>query len=54
MDLYQQVNGFTNTDMEDFKSGDVDRMIPLYVRSSKPLSMGEVNNFCSKRNLPKI
>lgn len=42
MDLYQQVNGFTNTDMEDFKSGDVDRMIPLYVRSSKPLSMGLV------------
>lgn len=42
MDLYQQVNGFTNTDMEDFKSGDIDRMIPLYVRSSRPLAMGLV------------
>ncbi len=42
MNLYQQANGFTNTDMEDFRSGDVDRMIPLYVRSSKPISAGLV------------
>ena len=42
MDLYQQENGFTNTDMEDFRSGDVDRMMPLYVRSSQPLSTGLV------------
>ena len=42
MDLYQQENGFTNTDMEDFRSGDVDRMIPLYVRSPQPLSTGLV------------
>ncbi len=42
MDLYQQENGFTNTDMEDFRSGDVDRMIPLYVRSPQPLAAGLV------------
>ena len=40
MDLYQRENGFTTTDMEDFRSGDVDRMIPLYVRSSNPISAG--------------
>ena len=38
MDLYQRGNGFTNTDMEDFRSGDVDRMLPLYVRSQKQFS----------------
>lgn len=38
LDLYQKTNGFTTTDMEDFKSGDVDRMIPLYVRSSEKLA----------------
>lgn len=42
MDMYQRENGFTTTDMEDFRSGDVDRMIPLYVRSKNELSVGLV------------
>ena len=42
LDLYQSENGFTNTDMEDFRSGDIDRMIPLYVRSANELAAGLV------------
>lgn len=38
MDLYQRENGFTTTDIEDFKSGDVDRMISLYVRNDNKLA----------------
>lgn len=37
MDLYRRENGLTNTDLEAFKSGDMDRMIPLYVRTENPL-----------------
>lgn len=40
MDMYQRENGFTSTDMEDFRSGDVDRMIPLYVRGANEISVG--------------
>lgn len=39
MGLYQRENGFTTTDIEDFKSGDVDRIIPLYVRSENKLAV---------------
>lgn len=42
LDLYQRENGFTTTDMEDFRSGDIDRMIPLYVRSNNQLAAGLV------------
>lgn len=38
MDLYQKTNGFTNTDMEDFRSGDVDRMLPLYIRTENKVA----------------
>lgn len=31
LDDFQKENGFTNTDMDDFKSGDIDRIIPLYL-----------------------
>ncbi|WMC92964.1 chemotaxis protein CheX [Kineothrix sp. MB12-C1] len=33
MESYQKENGFTPTDMDDLKSGDVDRIVPLFVRS---------------------
>lgn len=33
MEMYQRTYGFTSTDMEDLKSGDVDRIVPLFVRS---------------------
>lgn len=39
LDMYQSENGFTTTDMEDFKSGDVDRLLPLYVRSKNKLAV---------------
>lgn len=42
MDLYRRVNGFTNTDMEDFRSGDIDRMLPLYIRTTNKLVAGLV------------
>lgn len=42
MDMYQRENGFTTTDMENFRSGDVDRMIPLYIRSSNEMAAGLV------------
>lgn len=38
LEMYQRENGFTTTDMEDFKSGDIDRIIPLYVRSENKLA----------------
>ncbi|MGN0330716.1 MAG: chemotaxis protein CheX [Kineothrix sp.] len=38
MELYQRENGFTNTDMENFRSGDVDRMLPLYVRTGNKIA----------------
>ena len=31
LNLFQQENGYTLTDMENFKSGDIDRIIPLYL-----------------------
>lgn len=37
IDLYRRENGLTNTDLEAFKSGDIDRMIPLYVRTDNSL-----------------
>ena len=42
IDLYRRENGLTNTDLEAFKSGDMDRMIPLYVRTDDPLLSGLV------------
>ncbi|NLL76517.1 MAG: hypothetical protein GX235_04640 [Clostridiales bacterium] len=33
MDLYRKETGFTLTDMEDLKSGDADRIVPLFVKS---------------------
>ncbi len=42
LDLYRRENGLTNTDLEAFKSGDMDRMIPLYVRTEDPLLSGLV------------
>ena len=42
MDLYRRANGFTNTDMEDFRSGDMDRMLPLYIRTTNKLAAGLV------------
>lgn len=33
MELYQREHGFTSTDMEDLRSGDAKRIIPLFVRS---------------------
>ncbi|MBR6770159.1 MAG: hypothetical protein IKM28_02765, partial [Lachnospiraceae bacterium] len=38
LELYQRELGFTNTDMENFKSGDVDRMLPLYVKTSNKIA----------------
>ncbi len=40
IDLYRRENGLTNTDLEAFKSGDMDRM--LYVRTENPLVSGLV------------
>lgn len=31
LDEFQRENGFTITDMENFKSGDIDRILPLYL-----------------------
>ena len=42
IDLYRRENGLTNTDLEAFKSGDMDRMLPLYVRTENPLVSGLV------------
>lgn len=33
MEEYQKAAGFTATDMEDLKSGDADRIVPLFVKS---------------------
>lgn len=38
MDLYQQTFGFTSTDMEDLRSGEADRIVPLFVRSGNPFA----------------
>lgn len=42
IDLYRRENGLTNTDLEAFKSGDMDRMLPLYVRTENALASGLV------------
>ena len=42
IDLYRRENGLTNTDLEAFKSGDMDRMLPLYVRTENSLVSGLV------------
>lgn len=42
IDLYRRENGLTNTDLEAFKSGDMDRLIPLYVRTENSLLEGLV------------
>lgn len=42
IDLYRRENGLTNTDLEAFKSGDMDRMLPLYVRTENRLVSGLV------------
>lgn len=42
IDLYRRENGLTNTDLEAFKSGDMDRMLPLYVRTENTLVSGLV------------
>lgn len=38
MNLYQQTYGFTGTDMEDLRSGEADRIVPLFVRSGNPFA----------------
>lgn len=35
LSLYQKENGFTTTDMEDLKSGDIGRILPLFVRNKE-------------------
>ncbi len=38
MELYQREHGFTSTDMEDLRSGDSDRIVPLFVRSKSKVA----------------
>lgn len=38
MNLYQKTYGFTSTDMEDLRSGETDRVVPLFVRSKNPFA----------------
>lgn len=38
LNQYQLEYGFTATDMENFRSGDIDRMLPLYVRTNNKLA----------------
>ena len=52
IDLYRRENGLTNTDLEAFKSGDMDRMIPLYVRTDDPLLSGLVG--VAVRTIPRL
>lgn len=33
LEAFKKENGFTNTDLDNFKSGDIDRIIPLYLPS---------------------
>jgi hypothetical protein len=35
LDEYAKSNGFTNADMEDLKSGDVDRIYPLFLKKAQ-------------------
>lgn len=40
LEMYQRVKGFTSTDIEDFKSGDVERIVPIFVRSGNKYAAG--------------
>lgn len=33
LQMFQRANGFTSTDMEDLRSGDTQRIVPIFVRS---------------------
>ncbi len=38
LELYQREHGFTSTDMEDLRSGDAERIVPLFVRSKSRIA----------------